>query len=50
VICVAEHFTETDAFGKAKKAWFRTFLELPDGIPSHDTFRRVLSLLDPAQS
>ena len=49
VICGAEHFTEMEAFGKAKEAWFRTFLELPNGIPSHDTFRRVLSLLDPAQ-
>lgn len=49
VICGAEHYTEMEAFGKAKEAWFRTFLELPNGIPSHDTFGRVLSLLDPAQ-
>jgi hypothetical protein len=38
-----------EAFGKAKEAWFRAFLELPNGIPSHDTFGCVLSLLDPAQ-
>ena len=49
VICGAEHFTEMETFGKSKEAWFRTFLELPNGIPSHDTFGRVLSLLDPAQ-
>jgi len=49
VICGAEHFTEIAMFGNAKLAWFRTFLELPNGIPSHDTFGRVLSLLDPGQ-
>jgi predicted transposase YbfD/YdcC len=49
VICGAEHFTEMETFGKAKEGWFRTFLELPNGIPSHDTFGRVLSMLDPAQ-
>lgn len=49
VICGAEHFTEMEAFGEAKEDWFRTFLELPNGIPSHDPFGRVLSMLDPAQ-
>lgn len=49
VICGAEHFTEMETFGKAKEKWLQTFLELPNGIPSHDTFGRVLSLLDPAQ-
>jgi predicted transposase YbfD/YdcC len=49
VICGAEHFTEMEEFGKAKEGWLRTFLALPNGIPSHDTFGRVLSLLDPAQ-
>ena len=34
-------------FGRAKEAWFRQFLELPNGIPSHDTFGRVFSLLAP---
>lgn len=47
MICDAQHFTEFEAFGKAKEAWLRTFLPLPNGIPSHDTFRRVFSLLDP---
>jgi predicted transposase YbfD/YdcC len=36
-----------EAFGKAKEAWFRQFLELPNGIPSHDTFGRVFSVLSP---
>ncbi len=49
VICGAEYFTEMEAFGQAKEARFRTFLELPNGIPAHDTFGRVLSMLDPAQ-
>jgi len=34
-------------FGKAKLSWLKTFLKLPEGIPSHDTFNRVFSLLDP---
>ena len=36
-------------FGRDKEEWLRKFLELPNGIPSHDTFRRVFSLLDPGQ-
>ena len=47
VIAGAEAWTDVEAFGKAKEPWFRTFLELPNGIPSHDTFGRVFSLLDP---
>lgn len=47
MICDAQYFTEFEAFGKAKEAWLRTFLQLPNGIPSHDTFRRIFSLLDP---
>jgi predicted transposase YbfD/YdcC len=38
-----------EEFGKAKEPWFRTFLELPNGIPSHDTFWRVFSALDSEQ-
>jgi predicted transposase YbfD/YdcC len=34
-------------FGRAKEKWLRKFLELPFGIPSHDTFRAVISRIDP---
>lgn len=47
VICGADGWTEVALFGKSKRKWLATFLELPDGIPSHDTFDRVFSLLDP---
>jgi len=46
VICNGEGFEAMEDFGKARESWFRKFLELPHGIPSHDTFRRVLSILD----
>ena len=42
-----EGFSDMEAFGKAKEAWFRTFLELPGGIPTHDTFNRVFQALNP---
>ncbi len=47
MICGAEGWEDFAEFGKAKQEWFKTFLELPNGIPSPDTFRRVLSRLDP---
>lgn len=47
VICGADNWNEIVTFGKAKEAWLRTFLELKNGIPSHDTFNRVFSLLTP---
>jgi predicted transposase YbfD/YdcC len=47
VICGAESWTDIEAFGEAKEPWFRTFLALPHGIPSHDTFGRVFAALDP---
>ncbi len=49
VICGADSWVEIAEYGRAKLGWFRTFLELPNGIPSHDTFGRVFSLLDPDQ-
>jgi predicted transposase YbfD/YdcC len=49
VICGADSWVEIEEFGKAKIDWFRTFLELPNGIPSHDTFGRVFAVLDPDQ-
>jgi len=49
ILCGAESFVEMERFGRAKEAWFRRYLKLSQGIPSHDTFRRVLSLLNPEQ-
>lgn len=49
VICGADSWTDMAAFGRAKEAWLRQFLELPNGIPSHDTFGRVFARLDPQQ-
>lgn len=43
----AEGWTQVELFGKSKRDWFGRFLELPHGIPSHDTFGRVFGLLDP---
>ena len=49
VICGADSWEDIELFGKAKEAWLRGFLELPHGIPSHDTFRRVFAVLDTGQ-
>jgi predicted transposase YbfD/YdcC len=49
VLCGAESFVEFERFGQAKRDWLAGFLELPGGIPSHDTFGRVFALLDPRQ-
>jgi|TARA_B100001971_G_C18167149_1_gene524878 predicted transposase YbfD/YdcC len=48
-ICGADTWVDIEEFGKAKEEWFRTFLDLPNGIPSHDTFGRVFARLDPEQ-
>ena len=37
VICGADTWVYVEMFGKSKEEWFRTFLDLPNGIPSHDT-------------
>lgn len=47
VICGAESWTDIEDFGHSKKEWLGGFLELPNGIPSHDTFRRVFMIMDP---
>jgi predicted transposase YbfD/YdcC len=48
-ICGADDWVEVELFGNAKLAWLRTFLELPHGIPSHDTFGRVFARLNAEQ-
>lgn len=48
VLCGADTWVDVEAFGTAKLTWLRTFLALPNGIPSHDTFGRVFAALDPA--
>lgn len=45
-ICGADSFAEIAQFGRARLAWLKTFLALPNGIPSHDTFTRVFARLD----
>jgi predicted transposase YbfD/YdcC len=47
VVCGAEGWTQVEEFGNAKQKWFQTFLNLPNGIPSHDTFGRVFAQLEP---
>jgi len=49
VICGAEGWVDIENFGKSKLVWLKTFLVLSNGIPSHDTFGRVFSLLDPEE-
>lgn len=49
IICGGEGFTDMEAFGVAKKEWLEKFLLLPHGIPSHDTFRTVISRIDPGE-
>lgn len=46
VICGADSWTGIETFGNAKKGWLRQYLEMENGIPSHDTFGRVFALLD----
>ncbi len=46
VLCGAEDWPDIELFGQTRAEWLRTFLQLPNGIPSHDTFRRVLGALD----
>src|SRR5690348_18364840 len=47
VIACAESWEDIEPYGRSKQAWLATLLELPNGIPSHGTFRRVFMLLDP---
>ena len=47
VLCGAEGWVDIESFGNTKEAWLKTFLDLPNGIPSHDTFGRVFARIDP---
>ena len=49
ILSGANDWVTIATFAKKKESWLRTFLELPNGIPSHDTFDRVFSLLDPIE-
>jgi len=46
LISGADDFEENECYGKRKETFLRMFVELPDGIPSHDTFERVFKLMD----
>jgi predicted transposase YbfD/YdcC len=49
VLCGADDWVAVATYGETKEAWLRTFLTLPNGIPSHDTFGRVFRRLDPEE-
>jgi len=49
LLCAGESFNDMEDFGRAKHDWFKGFLRLRNGIPSHDTFNRVFQALDPKQ-
>ena len=47
LICSGEDFLDMEEFGKQREEWLKKFLELPNGIPDSDTFRRVFERIDP---
>jgi predicted transposase YbfD/YdcC len=49
ILAGCEGFSDMEHFGNSKQDWFNSFLRLPNGIPSHDTFRRVFSSINPKQ-
>jgi predicted transposase YbfD/YdcC len=48
-ICLGEDFVDMEEFGKEREEWLRGFLELPNGIPDSDTFRRVFERIEPGE-
>jgi predicted transposase YbfD/YdcC len=48
-ICGADTWVDIEEFAESKEEWLKTFLKLPHGIPSHDTFGRIFSLMDPEE-
>jgi predicted transposase YbfD/YdcC len=49
LVCGAQNWVDVEQYADSKQDWLKQFLELPGGIPSHDTFGRVFSMLDPKQ-
>ncbi|MEM9121437.1 MAG: transposase family protein [Cyanobacteria bacterium P01_F01_bin.56] len=49
VICGADSWVELEAYGHSKVEWLKSFLVLPQGMPSHDTISRLLAMLNPAE-
>jgi predicted transposase YbfD/YdcC len=49
ILSGADSWNEIEDYGDAKMDWLKTFLKLPGGIPSHDTFNRVIAALDPEE-
>jgi predicted transposase YbfD/YdcC len=49
VLCGADDFVAVETFAVSRRQWLQQFFELPNGLPSHDTFGRVLGLIDPQQ-
>ena len=47
IISGADSWTQVAEYGRSKVAWFEQFLQLPNGIPSHDTFGRLFARIDP---
>jgi predicted transposase YbfD/YdcC len=48
VLCGCEDWEEIELFGQKKRSWLSSFLELPNGIPSHDTINRLFAALNPS--
>lgn len=47
ILCGCEDWEDIESYGHKKESWLKKYLELPNGIPSHDTFNRTISALDP---